>query len=399
MSTEPRVAESTYSSMAGMENSSRRSFLAKLPALALAVRTRGWAATPGGLIFAGTYTDKGTSRGIYGFRWDADAGTLTPLGLAAATVNPSFLTLSPDRRHLYAVIEVDMYHGEKSGSISSFAVAGDKLRPINVVASTGGGPANVAVDNTGKAVFVANYGGGSAASFRVLSSGGLSKAVSTFQYTGQGADPKRQREPHAHCTTVSRDNRYVLVNDLGLDRISVSPLDPLTARLTLNTPPSYQALPGSGPRSLAFHPSGRWAYSLNEIASTLDVLAWDAEQGTLSRIQNISTLPEGLTGSNTAATVAVDSEGRFVYASNRGDNSVAVFSIADGQGTIKPVQHVDCGGKSPRHFALDPGNQWLLVANQDSSNIVVFARNQRTGLLTPSGNQYPLSFPVCLVFH
>jgi 6-phosphogluconolactonase len=398
MGTEPRVAGSTYSSMARMENSSRRSFLAKLSALALAARTPGWAATPSGLIFAGTYTDKGASRGIYGFRWDADGGTLTPLGLAAATVNPSFLALSPDRRHLHAVNEVDAYHGQKSGSISSFAIAGDKLRPINVVASMGGGPANVAVDYTGKAVFVANYGGGSAASFRVLPSGGLSKAVSTFQYTGQGADPKRQAEPHAHCTTVSPDNRYVLVNDLGLDRISVYHLDPLTARLTPNTPPSYQALPGSGPRSLAFHPSGRWAYSLNEIASTLDVLTWDAEKGTLSRIQNISTLPEGFTGSNTAATVAVDSAGRFVYASNRGDNSVAVFSINDRQGTVKPVQHVDCGGKSPRHFALDPGNQWLLVANQDSSNIVVFARNPRTGFLTPSGNQYPLSLPVCLVF-
>jgi 6-phosphogluconolactonase len=399
MITEPRVARSTYSSMAGMENSSRRSFLAKLSALALSVRTRGWAATPGGLIFAGTYTDKGTSRGIYGFRWDADAGTMTPLGLAAATVNPSFLALSPDRRHLYAVNEVGDYHGEKSGSITSFVVDGPKLKPINVVSSTGGGPCNIAVDFTGKAVFVANYDGGSAASFRVLPSGGLTKAVSSFQYTGHGADPKRQAAPHTHCTTVSRDNHYVLVNDLGLDHVSVYHLDPLTARLTPNTPPSYEALPGSGPRSFTFHPTGQWAYSLNEIASTLDVLAWDGERGTLSRIQNISTLPEGFTGSNTAATVAVDSAGRFVYASNRGANSVAVFSIQDRQGTLKVVQHVDCGGKSPRHFALDPGNQWLLVANQDSSNIVVFARSPRSGLLTPTGNQYPLSFPVCLVFH
>src|ERR1700728_2387202 len=143
MITEPRVARSTYSSMSGMENSSRRSFLAKLSALALSVRTRGWAATPGGLIFAGTYTDKGTSRGIYGFRWDADAGTMTPLGLAAATVNPSFLALSPDRRHLYAVNEVDEYHGEKSGSITSFVVAGAKLKPINVVSSMGAGPCNI----------------------------------------------------------------------------------------------------------------------------------------------------------------------------------------------------------------------------------------------------------------
>ena len=147
-----------------------------------------------------------------------------------------------------------------------------------------------------------------------------------------------------------------------------------------------------------FHPSGKWAYSLNEISNTVDALAWDAEHGTLKRLQNISTLPEGFNGSNTAGQVAVDSSGRFLYASNRGDNSVAVYSISDSDGTLKAVQHVDCGGKTPRHLVLDPGNQWLLVANQDSSNIVVFARNARSGLLTPSGNQYPLSSPVCLVF-
>jgi 6-phosphogluconolactonase len=384
--------------MTGMENTSRRSFLARISALAMATRLRGWAAPPERLIFAGTYTEKGSSQGIYAFAWDGDAGTLTPLGLAAATVNPSFLAVSPDRRHLYAVNEVDEFQGKKSGSVSSFAVAGDKLKLINVVSSQGTGPCNVAVDYTGKAVFVANYGGGSAASFKVMNGGRLSKAVSSFQYTGHGADAERQTAPHTHCTTVSRDNRYVLVNDLGLDRVSVYHLDPRSARLTANTPPWYEALPGSGPRSFAFHPSGRWAYSLNEIASTLDVLTWDAERGSLTRIQNISTLPEGFKSSNTAATVAVDSAGRFVYASNRGDNSVAVFSIDDREGTLKAIQHLDCGGKTPRHFALDPGNQWLLVANQDSSNIVVFARNARTGLLSPTGNQYSLGSPVCLVF-
>jgi 6-phosphogluconolactonase len=391
--------------MTWMKDSSRRSFLRKLSALAFAARLRPtpelWASSPGRLIFAGTYTDKGsTSQGIYAFRWDADSGAMTPLGLAVTTVNPSFLTLAPDRRRLYAVNEVEAYHGEKSGSISSFVLERDsgKLKPINTVSATGGSPCNIAVDFTGKAVFVANYGGGSAASFRVLRNGALSQAVSKFQFSGHGANPERQAGPHAHCTTVSPDNRYVLVNDLGLDRISVYHLDPLTARLTANDPAFYQALPGSGPRSFSFHPSGRWAYSLNEITSTLDALAWDSERGTLTRMQNISTLPEGFTGSNTAATVAVDSAGRFVYASNRGDNSVAVFSIHDREGTLKAIQRVDCGGKSPRHFALDPGNQWLLVANQDSSNIVVFARSPRSGLLTSTGNQYPLSFPVCLVF-
>jgi 6-phosphogluconolactonase len=251
--------------MTGMQNSSRRSFLAKLSALALSARPwftpQLWADSPGEWIFAGTYTDKGTSRGIYAFGWDPDAGVMTPLGLAGATVSPSFLALSPDRRHLYAVNEVDAYHGEKSGSLSSFAVTGAKLKPLNIVSSMGAGPCNIAVDSTGKAVFAANYDGGSAASFRVVRGGGLSKAVSSFQYTGHGADPKSQAAPHAHCTTVSRDNRYVLVNDLGLDRISVYHLDPLTAQLTPNAAPPYQALPGSGPRSFAFHPSGRWAYS------------------------------------------------------------------------------------------------------------------------------------------
>jgi 6-phosphogluconolactonase len=387
-----------------MANSSRRSFVVQLSAVAMAARVgpQLLASTADNLVFAGVYTDnKGsTSRGIYAFRWNADEGTLSPLGLAVATPNPSFLTLSPDRRHLYAVNEIEGYRGKKNGSLSSFAVEGDsgKLKPVNVVPSMGTSPCNIAVDFTGKAVFTANYSSGSAASFRVLHGGRLSKAVSTMQYGGHGANPDRQAGPHAHCTTVSPDNRYVLVNDLGLDRISVYHLEPLTARLTPNEPAFYEALPGSGPRSFAFHPNGRWAYSLNEIANTVDVLAWDGERGTLTRLQNISTRAEGFSGSNTAATVAVDSAGRFLYASNRGDDTVAVFGISDHDGSLKPIQHVPCGGKEPRHFALDPGNQWLLVANQDSSNIVVFSRNARSGHLTPTGREYPLSFPVCIVF-
>jgi 6-phosphogluconolactonase len=392
--------------MAWMNYSSRRSFLAKLPAVALAARTRSWAREPGGLIFAASYIKDNTKdqptagQGIYAFRWDADAGTMEPLGLAAATRSPTFLTLAPNRRHLYAVNMLDEFHGQKSGAITSFAVDGasGRLKTINTVSSGGGMPCKITLDRTGKAAFVANYGGGSAASFQVLKSGALSKAISRFQYSGHGPDPKRQTTPHAHCTTVSPDNRYLLVNDLGLDRICVYRLDPTAARLTPNDPLFYQALPGSGPRSFVFHPSAKWAYSLNEMANTIDALTWDAEQGTLTRLQSISTLPDGFTGKSTAATVAIDSAGRFLYASNRGDNSLAVFSISDREGTLKAVQHVDSGGKIPRHFALDPGNQWLLVGNQDSSNLVVFARNPRSGLLTPTGSQYPVSFPVCLVF-
>jgi 6-phosphogluconolactonase len=392
--------------MAGMNYSSRRSFLAKLSAVALAARARSWAREPDGLLFAASYIKDNTedepspTQGIYGFRWDADAGTLAPLGRAAATRSPTFMTFSPDRRRLYSVNMLNEFHSEKSGAITSFAVDGasGRLKAINTVSSGGGMPCKITVDFTGRAAFVANYGGGSAASFRVLKNGALSKIVSRFQYSGHGPDPARQTAPHAHCTTVSLDNRYVVVNDLGLDRVSVYHLDPLTAQLTPNDPPFYEALPGSGPRSFAFHPSGKWAYSLNEMANTVDALSWDGERGTLTRMQNISTLPEGFSGFSTAAQVAVDSAGRFLYASNRTANSIAVFSISDRDGTLKAVQHVDSGGKIPRHFALDPGNQWLLVANQDSSNIVVFSRNPRSGLLTLTGNQYPVNFPVCLVF-
>jgi 6-phosphogluconolactonase len=390
--------------MAGMENSSRRSFLCKLSAAVLATQARLprlFASAPGSLVFVGVYTNKhSTSRGIYAFRWDADEGTLSPLGLAAATTNPSFLTLAPDRRHLYAVNEIDDYQGKKSGSLSSFSLEGEsgKLKAINVVASGGSGPCNIATDFTGKSVFAANYDSGSAASYQIKHNAGLSKAVSHFQYEGHGADPKRQTGPHAHCTTVSPDNRYVLVNDLGLDRISVYHLDPHTAKLTANDPPFYEAMPGSGPRSFTFHPSGKWAYSLNEIASTVDALAWDAARGTLTRLQNISTLAEDFKGMSTAATVAIDGEGRYLYASNRGEDSIAVFAISDRDGTLKLVQSVPCGGKAPRHFALDPGNQWVVVANQDSASMVVFARNARTGHLKATGKEYSLDFPVCVLF-
>ena len=387
-----------------MKISSRRSFLGKLSAAALVGRgrivPRLLASTPGSLLFAGVYTEKNSaSRGIYAYRWDADNGKLDPLGLAGATVNPSFMTLSPDRQHLYAVNEIDDYEGGKSGSVSAFTVEGDsgRLKLRNVVASGGAGPCNISTDFSGRAVFAANYSSGSAASFHVGHGGALSKAVSQFQYQGHGPND-RQEGPHTHCTTVSPDNRYVVVNDLGLDRIMVYRLDPATARLTPNEPAYYEALPGSGPRSFTFHPTAKWAYSVNEIANTVDALAWDAARGTLTRFQNTSTLPEGFKGLSTAATVVVDAGGRYLYVSNRGDDSVVVFAINDGEGTLKQIQRVSCGGKTPRHFALDPGNQWLLVANQNSGNIVVFARNTRSGKLETTGREYALSSPVCLLF-
>jgi 6-phosphogluconolactonase len=391
-----------------MNYSSRRSFLAQLSAAAVATFfTPAWAKQTPGLLFAASYLQDGLedqpspTQGIYAFRWDADAGTLAALGRVARTPSPTFLAFSPDRRHLYSVNMLNRYRGEKTGSITAFDLkdSSGRLKTINTVPSGGQMPCKITVDFTNKAAFVANYGSGTAASFQLGKNGRLSKAVAHVQYTGRGPDAKRQGSPHAHCTTVSPDNRFLLVNDLGLDRICVYRMDPATAQLTPNDPPYYEALAGSGPRSLAFHPTGKYAYSLNEMGNSVDALAFDDQKGTLTRLQNISTLPEGFSGTSAAATLAVDAEGRFVYASNRGDNSITVFSISDHDGRLTVVQHMDCGGKIPRHFALDPGNQWLLVANQDSSNIVVFARNQRTGLLKATGRHYPVDYPVCLAFH
>ena len=357
----------------------------------------------GSLVFIGGYTDQGSkSLGVNTYRWDAKKGELNALGLGAATPNPSFLAIAKDRKTLYSVNEVDEFHGAKGGSVSSFKIDAKtgKLSLINAVSSGGSGPCNINLDHTGKALFVANYTGGSAASYKVLSGGGLSEPVDNPHYTGHGEDPKkRQESAHAHCVTPSPDNRHLLVNDLGLDCIHSYHLDAATARLTPNVPPAYEAKPQSGPRSFTFHPNGRVAYSTNELSNTLDVLAWDAAKGTLTRLQNISTVPEGFGEGNSAASVNVDAEGKFVYASNRGpDNSIAVFAVDAASGKLTLVQHMESGGKIPRHFAIDPSGNWIVVAHQGSHTLVVFARDKASGKLTATGRVYPIDWPTCVLF-
>lgn len=347
-------------------------------------------------IFVGAYTDKG-SKGIYAYNWNGNSGELASMSLAAETPEPSFLTFAPGHRALYAVNEIQK--GGK-GSVSAFAVDGAsaKLSALNVVPSGGAGPCNLTADHTGQALFVANYDSGSLASFRILPNKSLSGPVANIFYKGHSVDPERQREAHTHCTTISPDNRHLLVNDLGLDRIMVYRFNPKTAQITPNDPPYYSAIPGSGPRNLTFHPNGKWAYSIQEMGSTVDGLNWDAAKGTLTRFQNISTLPHGPEPGNTAATVVVHPNGRTLYASNRGDDSMAVFSVNQANGMLSPVQHISCGGKTPRHFAMDPSGRWIVIANQDSANLVVLRCDAHTGKLTATGKQYPLDSPVCVVF-
>ena len=373
----------------------RRKFLKGL-AIAPMVARAWWAeaASESRLLFVGTQTVKGSSKGIYAYSWDAANGELKQLGLAAATDNPTFLALSPNRKYLYAANEM------QNGNVSAFAVdaAGAKLTPINVVSAGGSGTCHVITDHTGQAVFCANYSSGSASSFHVEAGGKLSDAVSHFQYSGHGPDASRQEAPHAHRVTVSPENRFLLVNDLGLDCIHVYKLDAATAKLVPNDPPQWNAAPGAGPRALRFHPNDKWAYCVLEMASEVEVLAWDDHKGTLTSLQKNSLVPEGYKGDHTGAEIVFDRDGHFAYAADRFDNVIVSFKIDTETGKLTLLGHTAYGGKTPRHIALDPSGHWLLIANQDSDTISVRSRDAKTGLIAETGKDFDLSKPQCLVF-
>jgi 6-phosphogluconolactonase len=349
-------------------------------------------------LFVGTQTGKG-SKGIYAYSFDSSTGELTQRGLAAEADNPTFLALSPDKRFLFAANELDEYEGKKSGAVSSFRIdaRGAKLTKINEVSAGGPGTCHVSVDHTEHCAFAANYGGGSAASFKVDKTGRLSDAVSFFQYSGHGPKPQ-QAGPRGHRVTVSPDNKFLFVNDLGLDEIHVYHLDASTAKLTPQDPPAWKALPGSGPRALVFHPNGRWAYCANEVGSSVNVLDWDARKGVFTTAQLISTVPDGHTGPSAPSEIIIDKSGHFVYVANRLDDFMVSFSVSQTNGKLTLMERTSCGGKTPRHIALDPTERWLLVADQVTDNLAVFPRDLKTGKLSNEGKGFPLSRPQCIVF-
>jgi 6-phosphogluconolactonase len=384
-----------------MERISRRGFIQGSAAAALA--TQPWASAlaktaSSRLLFIGTQTSQ-TSKGIYAYSFDATTGELTQTGLAVEADNPTFLALAPNGKTLFAANELNNYEGKKSGAVSSFAVdrKAAKMTKINEVSAGGSGTCHVSLDHTGKCAFAANYGGGSAASFAVDKDGKLSDAVSFFQYEGHGPKPQ-QKGPRGHRVTVSPDNKYLFVNDLGLDVIHVYRLDAATAKLTAQDPPDWKAEPGSGPRSLMFHPNGKWAYCVNEVGSSVNVLDWDAQKGVFTTKQLISTVPEGHEGPSAPSDIVMDKAGRFAYVANRLDDFMVSFSISPSDGKLTLMERTSCGGKTPRHIALDPTERWLLVANQATDNLSVFARDAKTGKLANDGKSFPLSRPQCIVF-
>ena len=385
---------------------SRRSFLASSTAAVAALSVGG--AAEGLLavmptkvrVFFGTYTGK-ESKGIYTSVLDLKTGAITKPELAAEIRNPSFLAIHPRGTHLYAAGEIGDFQGGKGGAISAFAMepATGKLTLLNQRSSVGSGPCHVSVDPTGKLVMAANYGGGSVVALRINADGSLAElAESGFvQHTGSSVNKGRQEAPHAHSINPDRAGRFAFAADLGLDKILIYQIDAAAGTLKANDP-AFAATPaGGGPRHFAFHPTGRFAYVCNEMTSSVTAFSYDADKGALTEMHTISTLPEPVKG-NSTAEIQVHPSGRFVYCSNRGHDSLAIFSVDPQSGKLTAAGHQKTGGKTPRNFGIDPTGQFILAANQSTNDVFVFKVDAKTGQLTQTGDPVSVGSPVCVKF-
>jgi 6-phosphogluconolactonase len=370
-------------------NLQRRTFLAVAFA---AGAVRGMAQNREWLMYVGTYTAHG-SKGIYVCRFGSTGKISAPI-LAAETSNPSFLTLDSNRGLLYAANENDR------GTVSAFSIdrPSGKLKPLNSVSSKGAAPCHVALDGTGKWLFVANYNSGSVAVLPVLANGALGDASNVVQHSGRSVNPERQTGPHAHMVAPAPNNRFLLVPDLGLDQVMVYRFDAIKGALTPNDPPFLKTAAGFGPRHLAFGKGARFVYVLGEMAAAVTVFRYDAARGAGEAMQTISMLPEDYTGTKSGAEIAVDASGKFLYASNRGHDSIAIFRIDSAKGTLTAVGRQPAQVKTPRNFAIDPTGAFLLAAGQDSDKIASFGIDQAAGSLKPSGEVLEAPSPVCIVF-
>jgi 6-phosphogluconolactonase len=351
-------------------------------------------------LYVGTYTGP-KSKGIYKLTMDPQTGALSKPELAGEMKDPSFLAIAPDGKHLYAIGEVNEFKGKKAGEVAAFAIdpASGMLKLLNEQSAGGPGPCFIIVDPSGRNALIANYGGGSVECVPIKPDGSLAEPSTFIQHTGSSADPGRQKEPHAHSIYPSPDNRYAIACDLGLDKLLIYKFDAAKGTLTPNDPAFGRVAPGQGPRHLSFHPNGKWVYNCNEMGLTACAFNWDAAKGSLTEFQSIDTLAEGASrkGASTAE-VAVHPSGKFLYVSNRGNNTIAIFTIDPANGKLTAAGHVPSGGKNPRDFRIDPAGKFLLAANQDSNNIVVFKIDPETGGLTPTGSIAEVGAPVCVQF-
>jgi 6-phosphogluconolactonase len=349
--------------------------------------------------YIGTYTNAGRSEGIYRLFLHATTGAMRVDGVAAKSADPSFLALHPNGRVLYAVNELEQFGGKRTGAVSAFAIARESgaLTALGQLPSHGTSPCYVSVDRTGHTVLVANYGTGSVATFTVRQNGSLELARTIVQHEGHGPNADRQAGPHAHCIITDPENRHVLAADLGVDGVLVYQFNEKTGSIS-TVANGVAANPGAGPRHLTFHPTGRFLYVINELDSTLVVYRYDGERGSLDQVQVTASSPGGTGPTNYPADVHVSSSGRFLYASNRGHDTIAVFEIDASSGQLTAIQQVSTGGNWPRNFALDPTGRFLLVANERSHSILSFRIDAETGRLTPTGERAEVPSPVCIRF-
>ncbi len=363
-------------------------------------------------VYVGTYTEaaqNGKAEGISVYRMDAASGALAHVRTVAGGPNPSFLAFDPARRFLFAVNETETFAGQPGGGASAFSLdaSAGNLTPLNAQPTHGASPCHLCTDPTGRYLLSANYGSGSYAVHPIGADGRLGAASDVVQHTGSGPNSRRQDGPHAHMVTFDLSGRYALLVDLGIDRTLVYRLDTDTGKLSphevatasgATQQASAPSAPGAGPRHVAFHPSNRYAYVLNELGCTVDAFTWDATAGTLAPLQTVTTLPAGFTGANTTAEIAVHPSGRFVYASNRGHDSIAIFALDPASGLLTALGNEPTGGKEPRSFAIDPTGTFLLAANQHSGSIVTFRIDPSSGLLAATGAVAHTPTPVCLLF-
>jgi 6-phosphogluconolactonase len=347
-------------------------------------------------VYFGTYTGgKNPSKGIYHSMLDSETRKLSNPVLAAEATNPSFLEIHPNKKFLYAVSEVG-----GSGGVSAYAInrKTGNLKFLNKQPSGGAGPCHISIDHSGKNVLVANYGSGSASVIPIKSDGKLGEPTGFVQHVGSSVNPRRQKGPHAHSINASPDNRFAFVADLGTDKVMIYKLDTKKGTIVKNNPPYAKVKPGAGPRHFSFHPNGKYAYVINELDCTITAFAYEPASGALNDIQTITTLPKDFNGSNTCAEVRVHPNGKFLYGSNRGHDSIAVYRIDVAKGTLTFVEHETADITTPRNFNIDPTGKFCLVANQGSNSVVVFRIDQKTGALEPAGHKVSIGRPVCVRF-
>jgi 6-phosphogluconolactonase len=351
-------------------------------------------------VFVGTYTD-GKSKGIYRCELNLKTGKLSEPQMAAALKSPSFLAVHPSERFLYAVNEGGGTLGKSTGAVSALSLdpKTGALALLNEQPSGGSGPCHLVVDRAGRNVLAANYGSGSCCCIPIKTDGLLAEPTSVIQHKGTSIDKSRQEGPHAHSINVDAKNRFAFCCDLGLDKVLVYRFDAAKGTLTPNDPPALDMAPGSGPRHFAFHPDGKTAYVCGEMAMTITACDYDADKGILTKTQTLSTLPKDADrkGASTAEVV-VHPSGKFVYVSNRGHNSIAIFAIDAKTRVLTAVGHQSKGISTPRNFAIEPSGQYMLVANQSGDSVIVFRIDAKTGELTPTGTSVDVPAPVCVRF-